>query len=87
MSEEAKAIIEALGGSVTKVHYNRLGIRALLKPHKFPRGLPKPARTPPRLRGKVDRQGTLPAPGPSYEETMRVVAEKKAAEEKAAVRA
>jgi large subunit ribosomal protein L15 len=30
-----------------------------LKPHKFPRGLPKPARTPPRLLKHVDREGTL----------------------------
>ena len=58
-SETAKALIEKNGGRVTKVHYNRLGIRALLKPHKFPRGLPKPARTPPRLLKHVDREGTL----------------------------
>jgi len=58
-SETAKALIEKNGGRVTKVHYNRLGLRALLKPHKFPRGLPKPARTPPRLLKHVDREGTL----------------------------
>lgn len=69
MSDKAKEMIEALGGSVVKVHYNRLGIRALLKPHKFPLGLPKPARTPIFLKDKVDREGTLPAPGPSAEET------------------
>jgi hypothetical protein len=40
--------------------YNKLGIRALIKPHKFPRGLPKPARTPNKLRKRVDREGTLP---------------------------
>ena len=58
-SETAKALIEKNGGRITKVHYNRLGLRALLKPHKFPRGLPKPARTPPRLLKHVDREGTL----------------------------
>ena len=46
VSAKAKEMIEAMGGSVVKVHYNRLGIRALLKPEKFPLGLPKPARTP-----------------------------------------
>ena len=61
-STKAKEIVERAGGSVTKVHYNRLGLRALLHPNKFPRGLPKPARTPPRLRKFVDREGTLPAP-------------------------
>ena len=64
VSAKAKALIEANGGTVTRVHYNRLGIRALLKPEKFPNGLPKPARTPIYLRDKVDREGTLPAPGP-----------------------
>ena len=54
--------IEANGGRVTKVHYNRLGLRALLKPHKFPKGPPKPARTPVYLKKKVDREGALPAP-------------------------
>ena len=44
------------------MHYNRLGLRALLKPHKFPEGPPKPARTPVYLKKKVDREGTLPAP-------------------------
>jgi large subunit ribosomal protein L15 len=64
VSAQAKEMIEAAGGSVVRVHYNRLGIRALLKPNKFPHGLPKPARTPVFLKDKVDREGTLPAPGP-----------------------
>ena len=35
---------------MTCAHYNRLAMRALLKPHKFAdRGLPKRARPPPRL--------------------------------------
>ena len=61
-SAKAMEIVQRAGGSVTRVHYNRLGLRALLRPDKFPRGLPKPARTPPRLRKFVDREGTLPAP-------------------------
>lgn len=62
VSRAARETVEALGGRVTKVHYNRLGLRALLKPHKFPEGPPKPARTPVYLKKKVDREGTLPAP-------------------------
>lgn len=34
-SETAIDAIEAIGGEVTTVHYNRLALRALLKPHKF----------------------------------------------------
>jgi large subunit ribosomal protein L15 len=40
-SKTAIARIEALGGRVTTVYYNRLGLRVLLKPHKF-----DPARIP-----------------------------------------
>ena len=35
-SASAIAAIESKGGYVTTVHYNRLALRALLKPHKFP---------------------------------------------------
>ena len=35
-SESAIEAIESKGGLVTTVHYNRLALRALLKPHKFP---------------------------------------------------
>ena len=34
-SETAISAVEAIGGEVTTVHYNRLALRALLKPHKF----------------------------------------------------
>ena len=74
VSAKAKEMIEAAGGSVTRVHYNRLGLRALLSPHKFPRGLPKPARTPPKMRKFVDREGTLPAPLEAYEALQRASA-------------
>jgi large subunit ribosomal protein L15 len=58
-SEEAIQAVEAVGGEVTTVHYNRLALRALLKPHKFgvsveeedtstPSRLPKFARPPPK---------------------------------------
>lgn len=35
-SNAAIEAVEAKGGYVTTVHHNRLAIRALLKPHKFP---------------------------------------------------
>lgn len=34
-SEEAIRAVEAVGGEVTTVHYNKLALRALLKPEKF----------------------------------------------------
>uniref|UniRef100_A0A2P2J3F1 Uncharacterized protein MANES_12G150400 n=1 Tax=Rhizophora mucronata TaxID=61149 RepID=A0A2P2J3F1_RHIMU len=61
----AKQAVEAAGGSVRRVHYNKLGLRALLKPEWFEkkgRLLPKPARPPPKLKDKVDSTGRLPAP-------------------------
>ena len=52
-SEEAIQAVEAIGGEVTTVHYNRLALRALLKPQKFidedgVGKLPKFARPPPK---------------------------------------
>jgi len=61
----AKEAVEAAGGSVRRVHYNKLGFRALLKPEWFEkkgRLLPKAARPPPKLKDKVDSIGRLPAP-------------------------
>lgn len=61
----AKAAVEAAGGTVRRVHYNKLGLRALLKPEWFEkkgRLLPKAARPPPKLADKVDSIGRLPAP-------------------------
>ncbi|GKV11608.1 hypothetical protein SLEP1_g22851 [Rubroshorea leprosula] len=61
----AKAATEAAGGSVRRVYYNKLGIRALLKPEWFAkkrRLLPRAARPPPKLKDKVDSIGRLPAP-------------------------
>jgi large subunit ribosomal protein L15 len=46
-SEEAIEAVEMIGGEVTTVHYNRLALRALLKPEKFLQ-LPKFARPPPK---------------------------------------
>jgi large subunit ribosomal protein L15 len=40
--------IEKAGGEITTVHYNRLALRALLKPEKF-EVIPKRARPPPKL--------------------------------------
>mmetsp|Transcript_18769 Transcript_18769/g.46498 ORF Transcript_18769/g.46498 Transcript_18769/m.46498 type:complete len:293 (+) Transcript_18769:266-1144(+) len=46
-STQAIEAVEAIGGQVTTVHYNRLALRALLKPDKFVQ-LPKFARPPPK---------------------------------------
>ncbi|KAL4650061.1 hypothetical protein ACB092_01G059800 [Castanea dentata] len=61
----AKEAVEAAGGSIRRVYYNKLGFRALLKPEWFEkkgRLLPKAARPPPKQRDKVDSIGRLPAP-------------------------
>lgn len=47
-STEAIAAIEATGGTVTTVHYNKLALRQLMKPHKFEIPI-KQARPPPKL--------------------------------------
>ncbi|CAF1707110.1 hypothetical protein F2Q70_00010846 [Brassica cretica] len=61
----AKEVVEAAGGSVRRVYYNKLGLRALLKPEWFEkkgRLLPKAARPPPKQQDRVDSIGRLPAP-------------------------
>jgi len=60
-SRSAKAAVEAAGGSVREVWYNRLGLRALLKPEALARPV-RPARLPPRLARLYDGAGRLPAP-------------------------
>lgn len=63
VSNTAKEAIENAGGAVTTVYYNKLGLRALLKPEWFAkkgRVLPRPARPPPKLEGKFDVIGSLP---------------------------
>jgi len=47
-SSTAIQAVESVGGEITTVHYNRLALRALLKPHKFDI-IPKRARPPPNL--------------------------------------
>uniref|UniRef100_A0A7N0T8P6 Large ribosomal subunit protein uL15/eL18 domain-containing protein n=1 Tax=Kalanchoe fedtschenkoi TaxID=63787 RepID=A0A7N0T8P6_KALFE len=65
VTARAKAAVEAMGGTVRRVHYNKLGFRALLTPEWFAkkgRLIPKAARPPPKLKDKVDSIGRLPAP-------------------------
>jgi len=47
-SKSAIDVVEAAGGRVTTVYYNRLGLRALLKPHSFEGPLPRRARPKPK---------------------------------------
>lgn len=47
-SSSAIEAIEAAGGCVTTVHYNKLALRALLKPHTF-QIIPRRASPPPKL--------------------------------------
>lgn len=64
VSEAARKAVETRGGSVTKVYYNQLALRALTKPEWFEkkgRQIPKSARPPPKLASKFDRVGDLPS--------------------------
>ena len=47
-SDSAIKLVEAAGGTVTCSHFNRLALRALIKPYKFEL-LPRRARPPPKL--------------------------------------
>lgn len=68
---EAKAQLEHAGGAVESVYYNALGMRALLQPHKFDTGLPRPAWPPQRLAPKYDKVGTLGGYGPRGSELVQ----------------
>jgi large subunit ribosomal protein L15 len=49
-SSDAITALESVGGQVTTVHYNKLALRTLLKPHKFEgKIMPKRASPPPKL--------------------------------------
>ncbi|KAK9789211.1 hypothetical protein WJX73_002904 [Symbiochloris irregularis] len=64
VSAEARKRVEAMGGSVTTVYYNALGLRALLRPDWFThkgRLTPKPAQAPPKLATRFDARGCLPS--------------------------
>lgn len=75
VSQGAKASVVAAGGKATTVYYNRLGLRALLRPDKYEkkgRALPRPAKPPPRLRERFDvvpdriHDGPIREPRPAY---------------------
>ena len=61
ISKSARQAIEEAGGRVSLVYYNKLGLRALLKPEKFEM-IPRPARPPPKLAPQFEYVGRLPAP-------------------------
>ena len=66
VSAAASDAVEKAGGTVTTVYYNRLGIKALLKPESFAkkgRLLPRPARPPAKLLPRYDSLGCLPPDG------------------------
>jgi large subunit ribosomal protein L15 len=54
-SAAAAEAVRRVGGSVTTVYYNELGLRALLKPEAFAKkghAIPRPARPPAKLVGR-----------------------------------
>ena len=60
-SELAREAIEKQGGQVQLVYYNKLGLKALMKPWRF-EVTPFPARPPPKLRHLFEYVGRLPEP-------------------------
>ena len=66
-SSTVREAVQSAGGSLTRVHYNALGLRALYTPEWFAkkgRLLPRAARPPPKIlaSGVIDCIGRLPAP-------------------------
>ena len=59
-SAAARAAVEQMGGQVETVYYNRLGLRAHLRPEKFDI-LPLNAAPPPRHAGRYDTPQPFPA--------------------------
>lgn len=60
-SKAAREAIEKAGGKVTTVYYNKLGLRAHLRPDWFEkkgRLMPRPAKPPPKLADKFDQVGS-----------------------------
>jgi large subunit ribosomal protein L15 len=69
----AAAAVAAAGGTVTRVYYNALNLRALLRPgwpQCLGRAAPGPAAPPPKRAHRFDRVGALP----EYEEARKVAA-------------
>lgn len=65
VTEEARAAVEAAGGSVKTVYYSRLCLFALLEPERWWRvgkPLPRAARPKPRHAHKWEAVGAIPAP-------------------------
>jgi len=63
VSATAREAVEKVGGSVTTVYYNKLGLRALLMPDWFEkkgRLLPRAARPHPKKKDHFDVTGSLP---------------------------
>ena len=95
-STTAIAAVEAAGGWVTAEHYNQMSLRTMLRPHKFPNGMPRRARPPPKLqpyytswknRGYLNpamqMREWMAKHRPDLEETFaRILEEKQAEEEK-----
>ncbi|ETV74044.1 ribosomal protein L15 [Aphanomyces astaci] len=64
-SQGAIEAVELAGGAIKSVYFNRLGLRSLLKPHKFDgKPLPQLARPPPKKMGyytDINKRGYLSA--------------------------
>jgi large subunit ribosomal protein L15 len=63
VSAHARAVVEAAGGSVATVYFNKLGLRSLLRPgwpETKGRRPPGPASPPPKRASKFEKIGVVP---------------------------
>jgi len=64
VSERAKEIVEAAGGTVSTVYFNALGLRALLRPDGTAIASrvrpPGPANPPPKKASRFEKVGVVP---------------------------
>jgi large subunit ribosomal protein L15 len=72
VSDGALVAITKLGGSVNLVHYNRVGMRSLLKPEKF-KDMPYLAPPPANINRKLKKPMKQPKQHPEFEQAQAVL--------------
>lgn len=74
VSDAALAAINKLGGSVNLVHYNRVGMKSLVKPENFQK-MPYLAPPPANINRKLKKPMNQPKQHPEWEARQKLAAE------------
>lgn len=74
ISDSALAAVNKLGGSVNLVHYNRVGMRSIVKPERFKGKLPYLAPPPANINRKLKKPMNQPKQHPEWEERQKQLA-------------